>query len=99
MRSCGSTMSLISSPTRFKRRAAYILPLALSLALADDKGYQDTIDRWRHERETKLQADDGWLTVAGLFWLKEGINSLAVRRTWATSNSTTGKLCFGPMPT
>ena len=23
----------------------------------------------------RLRADDGWLTVAGLFWLKEGVNS------------------------
>src|SRR5258708_35765237 len=68
-------MSRRSSPTRFKRRASYSLILAFSIAIADDKGYQDTIDRWRHEREAKLQADDGWLTVAGLFWLKEGANS------------------------
>jgi hypothetical protein len=25
-----------------------------------------------HEREAALKADDGWLSVSGLFWLKEG---------------------------
>ena len=29
---------------------------------------------WRQERETRLKADGGWLTLAGLFWLKEGPN-------------------------
>ncbi len=56
-------------------RASYILLLSFSLAIADDKGYQDTIDRWRHQREANLKTDDGWLTVAGLFWLKDGVNS------------------------
>ena len=32
--------------------------------------------KWRQEREAKLKADDGWLTVSGLFWLKEGENTL-----------------------
>jgi uncharacterized protein len=35
---------------------------------------QDT-ERWRQQREAKLKADDGWLTVAGLFWLNEGENT------------------------
>lgn len=28
--------------------------------------------RWRAERERRLRADDGWLTVIGLSWLREG---------------------------
>src|SRR5207247_1378944 len=36
--------------------------------------YKATIQAWRKDRETRLRADDGWLTVAGLFWLKEGAN-------------------------
>jgi hypothetical protein len=30
--------------------------------------------RWRQERVHKLKAEKGWLSVAGLFWLKEGEN-------------------------
>ena len=37
--------------------------------------YQAEIESWRRDRESRLKADDGWLTVAGLFWLKEGANS------------------------
>src|ERR1700687_5873782 len=36
--------------------------------------YQAGIVKWREQKETELKADGGWLTVAGLFWLKEGEN-------------------------
>jgi uncharacterized protein (DUF1684 family) len=38
--------------------------------------YKAEIERWRQEREAGLKADGGWLTVAGLFWLKEGKNTV-----------------------
>ena len=37
--------------------------------------YTSEIERWHRQREASLTADDGWLTVAGLFWLKEGKNT------------------------
>jgi len=46
---------------------ALLLP---ALAVADSAG----VRRFREQREAELKADDGWLTVAGLFWLKEGPN-------------------------
>jgi len=36
--------------------------------------YQTEIERWRERQEAELRADDGWLTLAGLFWLEEGVN-------------------------
>ncbi|MEP6593855.1 MAG: DUF1684 domain-containing protein [Acidobacteriota bacterium] len=36
--------------------------------------YQDEIGRFREARAVDLKAADGWLTVAGLFWLKPGPN-------------------------
>ena len=36
--------------------------------------YESQIRAWREQRETRLKADGGWLTVAGLFWLDEGLN-------------------------
>ncbi len=33
--------------------------------------YSSEIQKWRDEMETSLKADDGWLTVAGLFWLSK----------------------------
>jgi uncharacterized protein (DUF1684 family) len=41
---------------------------------ADTTVYRAEIESWRRERELRLKADGGWLTVAGLFWLKPGAN-------------------------
>jgi uncharacterized protein len=38
--------------------------------------YVHEIERWRAARESELRADDGWLTLVGLFWLSEGRNSV-----------------------
>ena len=46
--------------------------LAATPALSAD--YAADIQAWREKREAALKADGGWLTVAGLFWLKEGEN-------------------------
>ena len=48
---------------------------ALVLALAgtgEPAGYTAGIEAWRSQREARLRAEDGWLAVAGLFWLDEG---------------------------
>ena len=37
--------------------------------------YAAEIAAWRTEREARLKADDGWLTLTGLFFLNEGDNS------------------------
>jgi uncharacterized protein len=37
--------------------------------------YVESIDQWHREREASLKAPDGWLTLAGLFWLEQGENS------------------------
>ena len=38
--------------------------------------YVKGIEKWRSEQETNLKKETGWLTVAGLFWLKEGTNTV-----------------------
>jgi uncharacterized protein len=54
-------------------RSALLLAAALVLgAAAPAPDYGQAIEKWRAERERKLRADDGWLAVAGLFWLREG---------------------------
>ncbi len=51
------------------------IPALLALVLAwQSPSYRETIDAARAKRVTELKADDGWLTVAGLFWLKPGPN-------------------------
>lgn len=49
--------------------------LVAALAPAEDAGYRAEVERWRTQREERLKADGGWLTVTGLFWLKDGVNS------------------------
>ncbi len=49
--------------------------LAMSLPLwagSENSAYVDEVEGWRAEREANLTNDEGWLTVAGLFWLSEG---------------------------
>src|SRR5438270_13647081 len=38
--------------------------------------YAKEIEKWRSDRETNLKKETGWLTVAGLFWLKVGTNTV-----------------------
>ena len=49
--------------------------LISTLSLNQPSGYLTEIKNWRTERQNNLLADDGWLTVTGLFFLKEGHNS------------------------
>lgn len=41
---------------------------------ASDPDYVAQIDAWHQQRVAELTRPDGWLTLAGLFWLKEGEN-------------------------
>jgi uncharacterized protein (DUF1684 family) len=36
--------------------------------------YRESIEAWRRERLARLTSEDGWLTLAGLYWLEEGEN-------------------------
>jgi uncharacterized protein (DUF1684 family) len=38
--------------------------------------YTAEVEKWRADREARLKADDGWLTVSGLFWLRDGDNTI-----------------------
>jgi uncharacterized protein len=43
-----------------------------AFAAVRDNSYGEIIERFRQKREANLKADDGWLTVSGLFWLRPG---------------------------
>jgi hypothetical protein len=36
---------------------------------------------WRAQADAAMRADDGWLTLAGLFWLHEGVNTFGSEKT------------------
>lgn len=50
--------------------------LVVLQAASVDSPYRAQIEQYRAKPEAALKADGGWLTVTGLFWLKEGENTL-----------------------
>ena len=64
---------------RRQRTVVAVAVLLLSVTAPTSGGRQDEysagIEAWRTEREAGLRVDDGWLTVAGLYFLREGENS------------------------
>lgn len=61
--------------------SALSLMAALTMNATAQDSYEKTIQTWRAEREAKIKADDGWLTVSGLFWLREGGNDFGAAPT------------------
>ena len=60
------------------RRANWLLPAIILVAwtaFAGDSAYRQSVEKWRQDYESTLTSDTGWLTVSGLFWLREGTNS------------------------
>ncbi|MEO5721423.1 MAG: DUF1684 domain-containing protein [Chthoniobacterales bacterium] len=45
-------------------------------AVLAQSDYVEAIEKSRSERETNLKKENGWLTLAGLFWLKDGVNTV-----------------------
>lgn len=50
--------------------------IILSLAGYAESDYERGISKWRAAHQNELLADGGWLTVSGLFWLKDGVNTV-----------------------
>ncbi len=53
--------------------ATVLVSLVSVLAQSD---YVKAVEKWRSDEATDLKKDDGWLTLAGLFWLKDGLNTV-----------------------
>jgi uncharacterized protein (DUF1684 family) len=54
----------------------HCLLLALLLALGAD--YRSEIEKWRAAEEASLRSETGWLTLAGLEWLREGESRISM---------------------
>lgn len=61
-----------------------LLPILLILASAcnrpapiiqDSAAYFESVEQWQHDRLEGLKAKDGWLNLAGIYWLEEGEQS------------------------
>jgi uncharacterized protein (DUF1684 family) len=55
-----------------------VLPLVSLAATPGPSNYVTTVEKWRSAEEANLKKENGWLTLAGLFWLKNGINAVGV---------------------
>ena len=42
--------------------------------------YVQSIQKWREEMDANLRRENGWLAMAGLFWLKKGFNTFGSSR-------------------
>jgi len=51
------------------------LMLVPAVAATGAAAEQASVLAWRQNRSSSLTSDSGWLTLAGLFWLKDGDNS------------------------
>ncbi len=45
------------------------------MSTADRQEYEDQLSNWHASRIADLKKENGWLNLAGLFWLEEGVNS------------------------
>lgn len=61
-----------------KKNSGIILTIVFGLLISAQAqtDYVKAIEKWRSDEESDLKKETGWLTVAGLFWLKEGINTV-----------------------
>lgn len=46
----------------------------------DTASHEAGVMQWRQERDARLRREDGWLTLVGLHWLKEGENTLGAAK-------------------
>lgn len=63
----------------FHRCVAVCLVLFLLMACTKHKSseekYRAQIEQWHQKRLARLKSPEGWLSLAGLYWLKEGENT------------------------
>ena len=69
-------MKWLGKIQRFGGLSAICLAILGTVALGatSEAAYTASVEKWRAQREARLKADGGWLSVAGLFWLHDGAN-------------------------
>ena len=48
--------------------------------MANNEEYEKSILKWRQEVDGNLRRENGWLALAGLYWLRKGINLIGSAR-------------------
>ena len=44
--------------------------------IENESAYMDSVKQWQQDRLERLKGKDGWLNLAGIYWLREGEQSL-----------------------
>jgi len=70
--------TVVQSTMNMKKSSSILLAIILACLTSAhaQTDYVKSIEKWRSDEEADLKKETGWLTVAGLFWLKEGINTV-----------------------
>ncbi|WP_405513955.1 DUF1684 domain-containing protein [Spirosoma sp. KNUC1025] len=55
---------------------ALVMLSIVGFRIADGPSYKAQVEEWHQNRVNSLKSENGWLNLAGLFWLNEGKNSL-----------------------
>lgn len=55
---------------------SFLVFLPFASLFSADNAYVQEVKKWQDERLKNLKKDDGWPTLAGLFWLQEGANAV-----------------------
>ena len=50
------------------------LALSIIVTAGDDPSYTKAMQKWRADRLEEINGEDGWTTLVGLYWLKDGPN-------------------------
>ena len=54
----------------------YRLLIGMLIFVLTPAQYSESIRQWQAQRNASLRSPDGWLALVGLFWLKEGDNTI-----------------------
>lgn len=60
----------------FLPAAALLLASCATPSRQPDPSFVSDAQKWRSDRETRLKADDGWLTLVGLYWIEQGVSKI-----------------------
>ena len=74
-------MKLYSSAAALAILATSLANAATPTAITAAPEYVDAINQWRDSVEKSLRRDNGWLTLAGRFFMKPGVNTFGTAST------------------
>jgi len=57
------------------------IALLLTAEESGERAYRNEVQKWRDEYTASLKEENGWVALAGLFWLKEGANPFGAAST------------------